>query len=342
MNKSVILLFLLLFNNLISAQKIISQDQKILQKKEDSLKILALKIIQGRTAGERFQADSEFTKMFVRALKVKNSIHYNFDSLITISKLSPPDSSFRIFTWQMVINDNVVRQHGAIQMGTADGSLKLFPLIDKSDVTINMADTVGDNFGWMGAVYYRIIETKAANTNYYTLLGYDENNIRSNKKMVEVLTFENGQPVFGGSFFVFAGNNPAERVGKRLILEYKKNASPRLVYDAEQDMIVFEHLVPENAGEDPKKKYTYVGDGDYEGLQWKDGKWVHIDKVFNQVTKEGEEPMPSPIRDANGDVDPTKLKDNGFGDDEKPGQQSKKTVTKTKVTPTKVKTKKKQ
>ena len=342
MNKPVIFVFLLFLSNILSAQKINSQDQKNLQKKEDSLKILALKIIQGRTAGDRFEADSEFTKMFVRALKVKNSIHYNFDSLITISKLSPPDSSFRIYTWQMVINDNVVRQHGAIQMRTADGSLKLFPLIDKSDVTLNMVDTVGDNFGWMGAVYYRVIETKAANTNYYTLLGYDENNIRSNKKMVEVLTFENGQPVFGGSYFEFTGTNPAERFGKRLILEYKKNASPRLVYDAEQDLIVYEHLVPENAGDDSKKKYTYVGDGDYEGLQWKNGKWVHIDKVFKQVTKEGEEPVPSPIRDANGDIDHTKLKDNGFGDDDKPGEQPEKTVTKTKVTPTKVKTKKKQ
>src|SRR5207253_4489108 len=112
-------------------------------------------------------------------------------------------------------------------------------------------------------------------------------------------------------------------------------------YDKEQDMIVYEHLISEN-GED-KKKYTYVGDGDYEGLKWKDGKWVHVNKVFTQTTKEGEEPMPNPIRDANGDIDRTKLKDNGFGDDDdKTEQPVKTTTTKTKVTPTKVKTKKKQ
>ncbi len=66
----------------------------------------------------------------------------------------------------------------------------------------------------------------------------------------------------------------------RLILEYKKNASPRLLYDADEDMIVYEHLIPENG--EAKKKYTYVGDGDYEALKWRDGKWVHIDKVFTQ------------------------------------------------------------
>ena len=152
MNKYILFFFLLILNNGTFSQKITPADLKILQKKEDSLKTLSLNIIQGRTAGDRFIADSQFTKIFVRALKVKNSFQYPFDSLLTISKLSPPDSTFKIFTWHMLINDNVVRQHGAIQMRTADGSLKLFPLIDKSDVTINMVDTSGNNFGWIGAV----------------------------------------------------------------------------------------------------------------------------------------------------------------------------------------------
>ena len=113
------------------AQDINSANRKSVRQKEDSLKTFAITIIQGRTAEERFTADSQFTKMFVRALKIKGSFHYPFDSLITISKLSPADSSFKIFTWQLVINDNLVRQHGAIQMKTPDGSLKLFPLIER-------------------------------------------------------------------------------------------------------------------------------------------------------------------------------------------------------------------
>lgn len=340
MHKLIIFLSFFFLGTAVSAQKISSSDLKILKKKEDSLQILSLKIIQGKTAGDRFQADSEFTKMFVRALKIKSSFHYAFDSLLTISKLSPTDSSFKIFTWQMVINDNVVRQHGAIQMRTPDGLLKLFPLIDKSDITSNMSDTIGNNFGWIGAVYYKIIQTQSGDKNYYTLLGYDENNIRSNKKIIEVLSFENDQPIFGGSYFNFSDNTSLKPNPARLILEYKKNASPRLVYDKEQDMIIYEHLISET-GED-KKKYTYIGDGDYEGLKWKDGKWVHIDKVFTQKLKEGDEPIPNLIRDANGNIDRSKLKNNGFGDDinDKPEAEIK-TVTKTKTTPSKVKVKKK-
>ncbi len=56
-----------------------------------------------------------------------------------------------------------------------------------------------------------------------------------------------------------------------------------------------------------KKKYTYIPDGDYEGLKWMDGKCVHIEKVFSQKTAEGQEPVPQPIRDARGNIDDSKL-----------------------------------
>jgi cell division protein FtsI/penicillin-binding protein 2 len=172
MKKSLFLCLLVFAGTVSFAQHITKSDAKTLRQKEDSLKSLSVKIIQGINPEDRFNADSIFTKIFVRALKTPNSFYYNFDSLETISKLYAPDSSFKIFTWQMVFNENVIRQHGAIQMRTYDGSLKLFPLIDKSDVTINMADTVGNNRGWIGAVYYNIIQKKSGNQDYYTLLGY--------------------------------------------------------------------------------------------------------------------------------------------------------------------------
>ncbi|MEO8765541.1 MAG: hypothetical protein ABI416_14680 [Ginsengibacter sp.] len=282
-----------------------SGERKELQKKEDSLKSLSLAIVQGRTDADRFNADSQFTKILVRALKIKNSFYYSFDSLITISKLVPQDSSFKIFTWQMVVTDNVTRQHGAIQMKTGDGSLKLFPLIDKSAVTVNAEDTIGNNFGWMGAVYYKVVEKHAFGKNYYTLLGYDENNINSNRKIIEMLTFNTGEPVFGGAYFIFQDNSVIKKYPARFIMEYKKNASPRLTYDTDQDMIIYEHLISESG--EPHKKYTYIPDGDYEGLVWRDGKWVHIQKVFSQKTPEGQEPVPLPIRDAQGNIDETRL-----------------------------------
>ncbi len=298
-------IFFLFTGNIVSAQHISLANKKELQTKEDSLKILATEIIQGRNAADRLSADSQFTKMFVRALKINHSFDYPFDSLSTISRLIPEDSSFKIFTWQMVVNEYVTRQHGAIQMRTADGLLKLFPLIDKSAITIGKEDTIGNNLGWMGAVYYKLIEKKSFGENYYTLLGYDENNINSNKKVIEILTFKDGEPVFGGANFSFQDNSVIKKTRARFVMEYKKNSSPRLTYDPDQDMIIYEHLISETG--EPNKKYTYIPDGDYEGLKWVDGKWVHIQKVFTQKTPEGQEPVPEPIRDAQGNIDYSKL-----------------------------------
>ena len=289
-----------------SAQPIKKSEYKILQKKEDSLKVLAVRIMEGINPGDRLKADSIFTKVLVRSLKTYNSFYFPFDSLYTISKLYAPDSSFRIYTWQMVINDNVIRQHGAIQMKTADGSLKLYPLIDKSDVTENIADTIADNFGWIGAVYYKIILTRHQGKAYYTLLGYDENNIRSNKKLIELLSFQNDKPVFGSRQFSIVNGYGYNNKMARFVMEYKKQASPRLTYDTDLNMIVFEHLISES--NQPNKKWTLIGDGDYEAFKWTDGKWVYINKIFNDVTPLGAEPIPMPIRDAQGYLDETKLK----------------------------------
>ncbi len=289
-----------------SAQQIKKEELRMLKSKEDSMTKNAIEILQGENTSDRFTADSIFTKMLVRALKTKNSFYYPFDSLFTISKLYSPDSSFKIFTWQLMIDENKTWQHGAIQMKTADGSLKLIPLFDKSDYIENIEDTIGNNLSWIGAVYYKIVLNKRNNENYYTLLGYDENDISSNRKIIELLHFENGVPIFGGKYFSIPDDNIKPKIHARFIMEYKKEAGPRLTYDEELGMIIMEHLI--SASNEPNKKSTLIGDGDYEGFKWLNGKWIYISKVFNEVTPEGNTPIPNPIRDDNGNINDQKLK----------------------------------
>ena len=306
MNKTtVFLVSIFMIINSCFAQHITTVDRKMLQKKEDSLKTFAAQILQGRNPEDRFTADSQFTKTFVRALQIKNSFYYPFDSLITIAKVVPKDSTFKIFTWQLPISADVIRQHGAIQMKTPDGSLKLFPLLDKSDLINNIDDTITSNAAWIGALYYKVIEEKSFGKNVYTLLGFDDNNINSDRKIIEVLTFEDGKPVFGGPFFSFPDNSLNKKSIARYVMEYKKNAGPRLTFDNDMNMIIYEHLISETG--EVQKKYTYIPDGDYEGLEWKNGKWAHIVKVFNQITPEGKEPVPHPILDDKGNIDESKL-----------------------------------
>jgi hypothetical protein len=58
-------------------------------------------------------------------------------------------------------------------------------------------------------------------------------------------------------------------------------------------MIIFDHLISES--NEPAKKYTYIPDGDYEGFKWVNGKWQHIEKVFNQKLEDGQAPVVKPV-----------------------------------------------
>lgn len=290
--KSTFTILFLVVSLLSSGQNLSGKNLSLLQLKEDSLKSIATEIIMGRNAIDRFKADSQFTRMLVRALQIKSSFEYPFDSLKSISILIPQDSSFKIFTWQLVIDDNTIRQHGAIQMPSEDGSLRLFPLIDKSPQIDQPEQWISDNLSWIGAIYYAVKENVAFGKKVYTLLGYDENNFRSNRKIVEILTFENGKPVFGGAYFSFRGKANQPDIA-RYIITYKKHTGPRLNFDEALGIIVMEHLISETG--EPEKKYTYIPDGDYEGLQWMEGKWVYVPKIFTQVTPEGEPPVPQPL-----------------------------------------------
>jgi hypothetical protein len=68
----------------------------------------------------------------------------------------------------------------------------------------NPEDSVTDNRKWYGAQYYKIIRVAAA-TPYYVLLGWKGNNVKSTKKVIEVLSFDKedkpnlGMPVFNGT-----------------------------------------------------------------------------------------------------------------------------------------------
>jgi hypothetical protein len=195
-------------------------------------------------------------------------------------------------------------------MNQPDGSLKLYPLFDISMFTAKPLDSVRTRRNWIGAIYYRIIEKSYQGINYYTLLGFDDFTRSSNKKWMEVLTFSrsNGEPLFGGPYFSFQNDSIGKPVQYRFNIEYKKDAATRFNYDPQMDMILYDHLVPE--GDNPNRKDSYIPDGDFEGFQWKDGMWVHVEKqIFDFRLKDGQFPQEQKVMDESGAINEQKLQE---------------------------------
>ncbi|ACU60579.1 hypothetical protein [Chitinophaga pinensis] len=267
-------------------------NEEVLRKQQDSLQVLSDLILRGRDEAIRQNANDRFIPKLVQALKTPYSFYFRFDSLTTISIQYPADSAFRIFTWGLEQETSFYHHYGAIQMRTEGGELKLYPLFDRSDY-INNQDTITNNKEWYGCMYYKVQHRRYFNKDYYTLFGWDANNIRSQKKMLDMLTFKDGEPVFGGPFFSFAEDTIPKKTRNRIILEYKKDATISLSYNPEMDMIVYDHLISET--NQPSKPSTFVPDLDYEGFKWKAGKWMHIEKVFHDALPQGKVPVDQPM-----------------------------------------------
>lgn len=292
----VLLAIMLLPSRRLDAQEISSANEKILAQKEDSLKRWSADMVFAEEAADRFRADSHFVRTLVRALKVKNSFYYPFDSL-NISRLYSPDSAFRIFTWQLKKDEYVYHQKGAIQMNTPDGSLKLIPLYDRSMFMRDPTKTIGVDTNWVGAIYYKIVLKEYNGVKYYTLLGFDDYSVASNKKWMDVMHFnEQGRPVFGGKYFNFKNDTAKVPDQYRFGIEYKKEAKTFFNYDADKDMIIFDHLVSES--DEPERKSTLIPVGEFEAFQWQNGQWVHLPSVdFDFRLKDGDFPRDATIYD---------------------------------------------
>lgn len=288
------------------AQTISVADKKQLKVKEDSLQQIAEYMILDTLSTGRLLAYKDFVPVFLRALKVKNSFYYPFDSVLGISKLYAPDSSFRIFTWYLEVDDYQGYQKGFIQMKTANGSLKGFFLFDNSEYAEHPTNMICRDSTWIGAVYYNIIKTQYQGKNYYTLFGLDRNSVRSTKKWIDVLSFnDKKEPIFGGSFFSFEEDSLKKPTQSRFSIEFKKDARTLINYIPDMNMILVDHLISDT--DEPESPWSFVPDGDYEGFKWQNGKWVHIDKVFTFKLQDGEAPIDDPVMDLKGKKNEIKL-----------------------------------
>jgi len=265
-----------------------------MQQYEDTLQWLGDSVVQSADPVIREVACVKFLKILVQALKVNNSFLYPFDSLHTISIVHDPDETFRIITWQLTFKDMSYRYYGTIQMN--EPNLKMFPLIDMSLFIPNPQDTVLSKNSWYGCIYYNVVKKEYKKQTYYLLFGWDANDMFSNKKMIDVLSFNQfGEPVFGSPIFLLE-KNPEPQT--RIIIEYKEDAAAVLNYDEKEKMIVVSYMRPEN----PMSEgiyFTYIPDGTYVGFKFKKGYWRYQNVVFDRTMKtapdytpqhEGEDP----------------------------------------------------
>jgi hypothetical protein len=203
------------------------------------------------------------------------SFDYDFDSLKYISKLRSNDKLLRIFTWNIAKSDGTYHHFGFLQYNLKDKKeVLLYSLIDNSDSIADPENQTLNDQNWFGATYYQIIETQTKSDTYYTLLGWDGNNLYTNKKVIDLLYFNSsGKPRFGKNIFK-AGRTKS----KRIIFEYSRMASMMIRWDDDLKMIVFDHLAPASSIYQGNPMF-YGPDLSYDAFEFIDDVWVYLPTI---------------------------------------------------------------
>lgn len=202
------------------------------------------------------------------ALTMPGAMDYPWDGLSRIGVRNSDDNRLRIFSWHVADNPDTYRYFCHIQVRQKKGRVELFSLADnfKSQHGVFRSDQTLDD--WYGKLYYGIVAKKVKRKVYYTLLGLDFHNSRSNIKSVEVITLHRNKPRFVKNMF-FNGTEHVDRV----VLEYSEQVAITVRYEPSIDMISYDHLVPL----DPiyQNNFEFYGpDGSFDGLKFENGLWT--------------------------------------------------------------------
>ncbi|MCD6367214.1 MAG: hypothetical protein J7L46_06725 [Bacteroidales bacterium] len=248
---------------------------------EDSLQFYFDQLFQSdgtrylKNDSEKMILNRQISDLLQVTLNDESSQNYNFDKLNKLAKLFSNDNSVRIFTWDTQWKNHTHSYYGLIQYyNKKKKRLMIFPLIDKSDSINNLLKATLKSDNWYGALYYQMIPVKTGGRTYYTLIGFDQNNLLVSKKLIDVLYFTGaGKPRFGKRLFVLD-----KQKQNRVIFEYSAKIVMMMRYAPQYKMIVADHLAPNNPSY--RGIYQFYGpDSNYIGFKFEKGKWV----LYNDI-----------------------------------------------------------
>ena len=277
---------------------------------EAKLTRMAYDILTHDSLNYKIKRNREFAQLLIETLKRPESFTYPFDSLKSISILSPADKSFRLFTWHIVdknFNEFYGKQQhyyfGLVQRkyesAGSPTEYVVIPLVELTEIPRDIENRILDNNNWLGGLYYKprdkdfipaetfkYLETvqpgrkgKKIKQKFYVLTGWNGADNRSNFKFVDVMAFDPNRKdrvIFGATVFYF------DLIPKaRAIFRYSEIAPFTLNYSHvkwgpgkifRKRMLVFDHLAAPNNREKRMQVMWEMGpDGSYDGLNFYQG-----------------------------------------------------------------------
>jgi len=257
-------LLLLFFASFLQFNTAFCQEFIAPQTLEKNILSINLKPLSAPTDAERIKASLDIQDQLLEGLLNPLSFAYTFDSLkfTTIAIASHKDADCRIFTYNAILLSGKFMHFGVVQRKIKK-QMRTFILMDTLENIAKDAEEETYTLAkWPGALYYQMLPYKYDGKSLILLMGFDGHNNQSNRSFLDVLYFEDGEPLFGYPLFRDGQDDPS--ASNRVVFEYHKSSQMVLRYQPEEKVIVMDHLGPAYEKVRGNKAY-YIPTGDYDG-----------------------------------------------------------------------------
>ena len=264
-----------------------TSDYETLQRMESELMKKLIEVRSFKDRSEQITPNNEFEALLRQALAYDAAFTYPFDSLgRMMGTIKSPDNAFRLFNWNLEYGEHEEQKYHCLVMkkDPRKDEYIIIELIDKSaKASYQVEFEAQTQKDWYGCLYYKIIPMEKMGGTIYTLLGWDGNNMMSNKKIIESMQFNRTDQIkFGQAIF----KSEDDKTKRRVIFEYTKQSVMSLKYQQtkKQEMIIFDHLSPTSPNLEGMKSW-YVPDLSFDAYVLENGKWVFVPDVDARTGK---------------------------------------------------------
>jgi hypothetical protein len=244
---------------------------------EASIQQLYIDICETKDDSLAIKLHRQIEEILAKTLVIPEAYKHKFESLRMIGRIYATRKEFCIFNWNHSNRDGTHRYFALMVIPDKKGEPNRVIRLKETTIPIVRPDQqiLGPD-KWLGCLYYKITPKKKGKDGkrYYALLGSDLNNLRTKKKIIEILSFDsNGTPQFGAPIIEL--NNWTKH---RVIFEFSAQLSMYLEYNKRKRRIEMDHLaplMPYLVGE-----YEYYEPDLYrDALKFKGGRWKHIKDI---------------------------------------------------------------
>lgn len=248
---------------------------EVFEQAEKNINALMSEMMTAENDTLKYRLNEMIKEEFRAVMFRKNAHRYSFENLENISVLSPKDKKFKIITWHLERSNETYVYSGYIHFFSKEvRSQVLIPLLDFSFKMGDPKKVIGNPEYWYGMLYYDIVTVEKADRKYYTLLAWDGNDAVTDKKIVDVLWFDNeGAPRFGAPLFI-----SEQGIQNRFVLEYNQVAAVRIDYDEKNDRIIFDDVQPIDENSFDVKK-TFIPTLSYHALKFDGKMWKKVERI---------------------------------------------------------------